>query len=128
MSKLEVTIAPVYIASVRVMKSFDYSHFEVALSSTEPMDLAGVDAMRKEAARLADKAVEQYKIAKAAESTRLSRKNDFDYAKRMAEEIRTIPELQRTVAQQAKLKAYDDMAWVESRRYDYEDDWDDGND
>ncbi|MHA3773636.1 hypothetical protein ACXR0O_19040 [Verrucomicrobiota bacterium sgz303538] len=48
-------------ASVRIMRSYQYCNFEVNLQSTEPVSLADVDAMRREAARLADKAVEDYK-------------------------------------------------------------------
>ena len=53
-------------ASVKVMRSYDFCHFEVSLSSVNDGEISSVevDELRKEAARLADKAVEQYKIAK----------------------------------------------------------------
>ena len=108
------------IASVKVMRSYDYCHFEVSLSTTEAKTPAEVDELRKTAARLADKAVEQYKIMKkvAAEQwTRANVENDIKY-------IREIPEGQRTVQEKANLKAYEDKRWRERPRYDYEDDYD----
>ena len=55
-------------ASVKIMRSYDYNHFECSLSSDEEMDLNDVDDMRKECARLVDKAVLQYKISKCIEN------------------------------------------------------------
>lgn len=56
-------------ASVKVMRSHDYCHFEVALSADcETID--DVDALRKQAAILADEAVRQYKLARTAEQKR----------------------------------------------------------
>ncbi len=121
-------IEPEYTASVKVMRSFDYCHFEVNLGSTEPIDFAGVDAMRKEAARLADKAVNQYKIAKR----NAERVNHEEYTReklvRRMSFIRGQPETQRTIEEQAELKAFDDAAYAARRSYDYEDDWQDDQD
>lgn len=57
------------VAGVKVMRSYDYCHFEITLSGSlggtpELERFKAIDEMRKEAARLADKAVEQYKVAK----------------------------------------------------------------
>jgi hypothetical protein len=107
------------------MRSYDYCHFEINLGSSEPLTPTGVDAMRKEAARLADKAVAQYKIAKRnAErvlSEELSRKRLVD----RIEWIRGRPDIERTVAEQAELKAFDDSEYHASQHYDYDDDWQD---
>ena len=119
---------PTFSASVKVMRSHDYCHFEVALGSNVPLDTAGVDAMRKEAARLADKAVEQYKIAKLEAEKRQSEKYDRAALVRRIQRIRDTPEGDRTVSSQAELKAFDDTAWHVRRRYDYEDDWQDYDD
>ncbi len=113
-----------YTASVKVMRSYDYCHFEIALGSSDPIELTEVDAMRKQAARLADKAVEQYKIAKVNANKLSTEKSERAYLSREVERIRALEEGDRTVDQQAKLKAYDDLRWESSRRYDYEDDWD----
>jgi hypothetical protein len=62
-----MTPITISVASVKVMRSHDYCHFEVALSATIDDGLerpVQVDELRKTAARLADKAVEQYKVAK----------------------------------------------------------------
>lgn len=123
-------------ASVKVMRSFDYCHFEVVLGTsasqftggqTIPLTTEDVDALRKEAARLADKAVAQYKIAKANAEKREAEKYDRAREVERMANIRGIAEGDRTVSQQAALKAHDDKAWAASREYDYEDDWNDDN-
>lgn len=57
-------------ASVKVMRSYDYCHFEVALSTDEPLDLDGVNELRKRAAVLVDEAIRQYRQAKEKERSR----------------------------------------------------------
>lgn len=54
-------------ASVKVMLSYDYSHFEasVSLENDNGLTVKEIDAARKDCQRLADKAVAQYKTAKA---------------------------------------------------------------
>jgi hypothetical protein len=37
-----------FSASVKVMRSYDYCHFEIALSSDNMENLIGVDELRKE--------------------------------------------------------------------------------
>ena len=51
-------------SSVKVMRSYDYCHFEISLSSDEEMTIPQINEMRKDAARLVDEAVRQYIIAK----------------------------------------------------------------
>ena len=53
-------------ASVKVMLSHDYSHFEasMALENESGIPLKDIDEARKNCQRLADKAVGQYKTAK----------------------------------------------------------------
>ncbi len=112
------------MASVKVMRSHDFCHFEVALSSTLAKTTDQVDELRKTAARLADRAVEQYKVAKAnLEKTEAEKYEDERRIERLAR-IETIHETERTPEQQAYLKDYKDKAYS-ARRYDYEDDWDD---
>lgn len=116
------------IASVKVMRSHDYCHFEVCLSSSSASTPEQVDALRKEAARLADKAVAQYRIAKINASRLLNEKQQRQYLIDRIKRIRETPEGDRTVSEQAELKAFDDAAWEASRSYDYEDDWQDDQD
>lgn len=58
-------------ASVKVMRSYDYCHFEVVLSLRETektfITADDVNSLRIEAARLADEAVRQYKKTQLAE-------------------------------------------------------------
>jgi hypothetical protein len=114
---------PIETASVKVMRSHDYCHFEVCLSSNAAITGDQVDEMRKEAARLADKAVRQYRIAKINAARLLDEKTQRGYLVERVARIRATPEGDRTVRDQAELKAYDDDRWEASRSYDYEDDW-----
>lgn len=120
-------------ASVRVLRSHDYCHFEVSLSTAAtplpgcetamPISLLDVDNLRKEAARLADKAVEQYKIAKQCAGRALNTTDEALTRLRMlAETILQTDEDQRTVEEKAILKAVQDRSYA-MRRYDYQDDW-----
>ena len=45
-----------YTASVKVMNSYDYGHFEMTLGTTEPVTMAEINEMRKDAQRLVDNA------------------------------------------------------------------------
>ena len=108
-------------ASVKIMRSYDYNHFEVCLSTDEEMTLAQVDDMRKEAARLVDKAVEQYKIAKNHSVRTLD-----SVLQREAQAIReNFPKSEWTEEQKAKVKRAEDNAYWANRLYDYEDEWED---
>lgn len=112
-------------ASVKVMRSYDYCHFEIVLGVSEPIFPEGVDELRKEAQRLADKAVEQYKVAKEAANRRLGSKA---YAERLEDRVKIIhenfPKSEWTPEQKATVKALEDAQYKSSRVYDYEDDWD----
>jgi len=59
-----------FSAKVRVMRSYDYNHFEIELGSEEPLTIDEVNELRKTAAILVDEAIRQYKLAKAAENRR----------------------------------------------------------
>jgi hypothetical protein len=113
-------------ASVRVMLSHDYNHFEVALSSDEEMHAGEVNELRKTAQRLADEAVRQYKVAKEA----AARREKGQYAKQsflqMVHEIQGKSEADRSIEEIAILKQYDDEEWEAQfdYRYDYDDDSD----
>jgi hypothetical protein len=118
------------IASVKVMRSYDYCHFEVSLSSSLS-DLEGnkddrtkaVDDLRKEAARLADKAVEQYKIARKNQAAFERDAMKAESLKHWHDRALKTPEGERTPDEQAAITAYKDAQFVARRQYDYEDDW-----
>lgn len=112
--------------SVKIMLSFDYSHFEVALSSDNDLDAKGINAMRKTAQRLADEAVRQYKRAKEMAAKR----DQGAYAREnfVAEVARILakPEGERTVRELAILKQRADEDWEAQFEYPY--DYDDDED
>lgn len=114
-------------ASVKIMRSYNYCHFETCLSSDEDMTLEQVDQMRKEAARLTDKAVEQYKQAREFED----RRSGYSYHHRIQElekevaEFANVPENERTPEMKAKAKYLGDLRHWMNRQYDYEDDFED---
>jgi hypothetical protein len=117
--------------SVRVMRSYDYSHFEITLGaslegpSSQEMMLVDTDELRKQAARLADKAVEQYKIAKRNADLIEQDETQRGYREREIDRIAAMPETDRSPEQQAKIKAWNDRIHEQNRRprYDYEDEW-----
>lgn len=109
-------------ASVKVMNSFDYCHFEVALSA-EDVTLEDVDRLRKEAQRLVDKSIKQYKVAK-----RTASQMPDSYLKSRVQTLReNIPQSEWTPEQKAMVKAYNDAMFA-AQQYDYQDDWDDRDD
>jgi hypothetical protein len=114
-------------ASVRVLLSHDFCHFEVSKSSDSELTDEQIDAMRKDCMRLADKAIRQYKIAKNAANTRMNRASERDRVSREVTLIEQKPEGDRTPNEMAKVKAFHDRNWADyiSERYDYQDDWDD---
>lgn len=120
------------VAAVKVMRSFDYCHFEICLSTsstdTDALSPIVVDDLRKTAARLADKAVEQYKSAK--ENARRAELDAYQLRnlREDAERISKIPESERTPRQKAVLKTIQDREHWKRTRYDYEDDWEEEGD
>ena len=106
--------------SVKIMRSYDYSHFEICLGSDEELSLDKIDSMRKEAARLVDKAVKQYQVAKS----RIPYESGHSKLKKKVKIIReNYPKSEWTPEQKAMVKALDDFTY-----YDYQDDWEDQED
>ncbi len=113
-------------ASVKVMRSYDYCHFEICIGDDDAKTDGQIDELRKRAARLADKAVEQYKIAKLTIGGNVSRKQEWESLRREVEVIERLSEGDRTPNQVAKVKLLRDRDWQAyiNERYDYKDDWD----
>lgn len=109
-----------YKASVKVMRSYDYCHFEVNLGTDEPLDECGVDDMRKTAATLADMAVEDYKKMKSHEANASSRQRDKAAKKQQIDFIKGKPEGERTINEVAILNASEDAAFWANQ----DDEWD----
>jgi hypothetical protein len=114
-------------ASVKVMLSYDYSHFEASMSieNENGLTMQEIDEARKKCQRLADKAVGQYKKAKEMASLRshgeYRMRNFEDECKR----IQAKDEQDRTVEESAMLKQYEDENWQAQFDYDYDYDDDD---
>lgn len=129
--KLKIACPDICEATVKVMRSYDYCHFEVTLKAQEffnsmyrtPISQAQIDELRKTAARLADKAVEQYKVAKDNAQRRERAEYNLDLMRERAAAIEQKPEQERTPEEQAILKTIADRAFALRRHFDYEDDW-----
>jgi hypothetical protein len=89
-----------YTAKVRVMRSYDYNHFEVELGTTDALTIDGVNELRKTAAVLVDEAVRQYREAKVHESCREYKNRECE---RMLEQVQYIKGLPQPNAPPSKL-------------------------
>lgn len=126
-----MTPPTIQTASVKVMRSHDYCHFEVVLGSTEANTPELVDELRKTAARLADKAVEQYKKSKEVIAARDGYSGYISIRDRLQkdfDEAMKVPAGERTPEQKSVIKTYKDAAFHANRSYDYQDDWQDDQD
>jgi hypothetical protein len=109
-------------ASVKVMLSYDYSHFEASMSleNDNGITVNEIDSARKDCQRLADKAVSQYKTAK----TMAANRNDGAYRMNnfIAEckNIQAKNEHDRTLKEIAMLKQYENENWQAQFDYDYD--------
>ena len=117
-------------ASVKIMLSYDYCHFEISKSTDENLSDEQIDLMRKDVQRLAIKAVDQYKIFKKHSDDRINRREEFKRAERQRDKILEKPEGERTINEIALLKAFADKNWQDyiDLRYNFEDDYDDSFD
>lgn len=110
-------------ASVKVMLSYDYSHFEASMSleNDEGIPLKDIDEARKNCQRLADKAVGQYKTAKGEAIKQAVTSYERQQLEKEVREIKVNkPEDQWSVLERAKVKALAD--YKHQTMYDYNDD------
>ncbi len=109
-------------ATVKVMLSHNYNHFEasIALENADGVSVSDIDNARKDCNRLCDKAIKQYNTAKVMESKRLSLRGEKDNLEREVREIKTRDESLWTVMEKAKVKTLSDHNW--ELLWDYEDD------
>ena len=114
-------------ASVKVMLSYDYSHFEASmqLENDNGLSLKDIDDARKRCQRLADKAVGQYKTAKANAAARSDGKYKMASFEQECKRIEAKDEHDRTLKEIAMLKQYQDEKWQEQFEYNYDYDDDD---
>jgi hypothetical protein len=113
-------------ASVKVMLSYDYSHFEASMSleNDNGLSMKEIDDARKDCQRLADKAVGQYKSAKASAAKRTDGEYKIANFDSQCKKILEKSEGDRTINEIAMLKQYQNENWQEQfyERYDYNDD------
>jgi hypothetical protein len=113
-------------ASVKVMLSYDYSHFEASMSLENDIGLSmkEIDEARKNCQRLADKAVGQYKTAKAMAAKRSDGQFQMQNFEAECRKISQKDEHDRTLKEIAMLKEFEDEKWRLKFQYlyDYDDD------
>jgi hypothetical protein len=118
-------------ASVKVMQSYDYCHFEASMTieNENGLSLEEIDAKRKDCQRLTDKAVAQFKTAKVMSSQLANSKVDRERFLKHITQIQGMDECDRTIQQIAMLKQYEDNEWqaqFQRQSYDYDNDDDFG--
>lgn len=115
-------------ASVKVMLSYDYYHFEASMSveNESGLTMSDIDEARKKCQRLSDKAVGQYKKAKQMASNRSDGEYQMRNFQEQCERIKAKDEQDRTIKEIAMLKQYEDENWQSQFMYDY--DYDDDDD
>ena len=116
-------------ASVKVMLSHDYSHFEASMSLENEGGVTKeeMDAARKDCQRLATKAIDQYKIYKSMAAKRSDGEYKMTFFENECKKIAAKDEHDRTLKEIAMLKQYQDEDWRAQFEYgyDYEDDYKD---
>ena len=115
-------------ASVSVKCSYDYNNFEISLTSDEDMTFEQVNEMRKEAQRLVDKAIKQYKIMKGCIQSLCNTSYRYEELRKQLKIItENFPKSEWTPEQKAIEKAFNDMEYqrIQWEYYNYEDDYED---
>lgn len=109
-------------ATVKVMLSYDYNHFEasICLENENGIFVKELDDERKNCARICDKAILQYKKAKRIEQQRIELRGKKRDLQLEVEEIEQIKPENRSPEEKAKVKALADDDWELS--WDYDDD------
>ena len=108
-------------ASIKVMLSYDYCHFEVVLG-IQDASLKEVNELGKDAQRLADERVRQYKKTKAVVERRYLRCNEEELRADVAR-VREKPESEWDDYDKAVVRKLADYDYWKDREYDYDDDW-----
>lgn len=109
-------------ASVKVMLSYDYSHFEASMSleNDEGLSTSEIDNARKSCQRLANKAVEQYKVFKLSAAKRQDAQYQMTNFESECKRIKDKNEHDRTLKEIAMLNQYENEKWQEKFDYDYD--------
>lgn len=108
-------------ASVKIMLSYDYCHFEIALSN-EATTMYEANSLRKNAQRLADEAVRQYKVAKEFVEKKHLAKCELPSLQSEVTEIKKYLPCDWSSRQKGIIKALEDAEFAANHKYDYDDD------
>ena len=111
--------------SVKVMNSYDYSHFEVCLSTDEPIGLFDANELRKKAQRLVDESIRQYRKHKQMANDKQAMEYEKQSLSEQVAKIRQKPESEWNESDKAKVKQLQDEAYWHRFDYDYQDDFED---
>jgi len=118
-------------ASVKIMLSYDYSHFETCMSleNEEGVTKEDIDNARKDCQRLCDKAISQYKIARSIAEKRTDGQYRMHSFEQECQRIQKKAECDRTMKEIGMVRQYEQENWRSQFDcgYDYEDDYDDQN-
>lgn len=111
-------------ATVKVMLSYNYNHFEasIALENEDGLTTQDIDDARKDCNRLCDKAIKQYQQSKTIESKRANLTSEKRQLEREVAEIKQKDKALWSVTDKAKVKALEDHNW--ELQWDYDDEWD----
>lgn len=109
-------------ASVKVMLSYDYSHFEasMALENENGVTIKEMDDARKDCNRLANKAIAQYKIFKEQAAKRSDGEFKMKNFEAECKRIKEKSEYDRTLKEIAMLKQYENENWQAQFDYYYD--------
>jgi len=110
-------------ASVKVMLSYNYNHFETSMSLENEKGLTDkeIDEARKDCNRLCDRAVSQYQEAKDNENKRVNQKWKRGILEGEVNEILKKAIKERTPEEKAKVRALEDFEYEVI--YDYDEEW-----
>ena len=117
-------------SEVRVMRSYDYCHFEICLGVDDNATLDQVNERRKEAALLVDEAVRQYVVAKGKEEKRKRKEWETERYIDRVNHIKETPKSEWSVEDAAVVRAFEEGEfWKEfdSESYIYEEDFETAN-
>src|ERR1035437_1439724 len=106
-------------ASVKIMLSYDYSHFETCMSleNEEGVTKQDIDNARKDCQRLCDKAISQYKIARSIADKRSDGQYKMHNFEQECQRIERKAECDRTMKEIGMLKQYQQENW--QAQFDY---------
>lgn len=110
-----------YQASVKVMRSYDYCHFEISINRDDLSSIKAINSVRIEAAKLVDRAVDDYK--KYKQSIAHSERNSFERSD-LINKVKIIkenyPQSEWTPEQKATVKRLEDLEFADRFEYNSE--------